>query len=85
MSPPLEVEEGVEGVPVPMVGIPVTLEEGVEGVPVPVVGVPVTLEEGVLGRERTGGTLGVASGSLPAAFARVGLNILSYIQPVRHV
>jgi hypothetical protein len=42
-------------------------------------------EEGVLGRETTDGVLGVASGSLPAAFARVALNPLSYTQSVRHV
>ena len=40
--------------------------------------------EGVLERETTGGVVGVASGSLPAAFADVGLNPLFYTQSVRH-
>jgi hypothetical protein len=62
---------------------PLEVEEGV--VPVPAVGVPVMLEEGVLGRETTDGVMGVASGSFPAACARIGSNALSYIQPVRHV
>jgi hypothetical protein len=43
------------------------------------------LEEGVLGRETTDGAMGVASGYLPAALARVGSNAPSYSQPVRHV
>ena len=49
---------------------PLRVEEGVEGVPVPTVGEPVMLEEGVLGRETMDGAMGVASGSLLAAFAR---------------
>ena len=68
LLPPLEVEEGIEGVSTPAVGVPVILDE-----------------EGVLEREMTGGALGVASGSLPAAFARVASNPLPYTQSVRHV
>lgn len=68
LFPPLELEDGVEGVSALAVGVPILLDE-----------------EDVLERETTDGALGVTSGSLPAAFARVTLNPLSYTQPVRHV
>ena len=65
-EPPLEVEEGTEDVPVPggtgfSVGEPAFDGETVE-------------EEVVLEMETTGGAVGVASGSLPAAFASVTSN-----------
>lgn len=77
---PLEVGEGIGDVPITELGtsaMPVSrlVPEGVsEGV-----------KEVVLERETTGGALGVASGSLPAAFARVTSNELSYTRPVRQI
>jgi len=70
LSPPLEAvsvtESGVSAMTVSRL-VPKGVSEGVEEV--------------VLERETTGGTSGVASGSLPAAFARVTSNELSYTQP----
>jgi hypothetical protein len=70
-EPPLEVEEGVEDVPVP--------GSGVLAMPVRRLVLDGVSEEVVLERETTDGVLGVASGSLPAAFARVTSNKLSYV------
>jgi len=62
------------------------VEVGEDGFEDPGIGVPEPVNETVLGgesgevveeRETTGGALGVASGSLPAALARVGSNVLS--------
>ena len=61
---PLEVEEGTEDVPVP--GTVLSVGEIVFG--------GETVEEVVLDMETTGGAVGVASGSLPAAFASVTSN-----------
>ena len=70
LEPPLEVEEG----------------GGSDDVPVPRVGVVVSwFEEVVLEMGTTDGVLGVASGSLPAAFARVTSNALSYTPSVRYI
>ena len=63
---PLEVEEGTEDVPVP--GTVLSVGETVFG------GETVEEEEVVLEMETTGGAVGVASGSLPAAFASVTSN-----------
>jgi hypothetical protein len=71
---PPEVEEGSEDVPVPRVGVPVMPEAVFEGE---------TVEE-VVERDTTGGALGVASGSLPAAFASTGSNEPVYTLSIRH-
>ena len=64
-EPPLEVEEGIEDVPVPGFGVFAT----------PVSWTPLDVLKGVvLERVTTGGALGVASGSFPAASARVTSN-----------
>lgn len=63
-EPPLEVEEGVEGVPVPIASVRWLVPDG--------------FMEVVLERETIGGAVGVASGSRPAACARVISNPLSY-------
>ena len=66
---------------------PLEVEEGgsSDDVPVPRVGVVVNwFEEVVLEMGITDGVLGVASGSLPATFARVTSNALSYTQFVRY-
>jgi len=65
-EPSLEVEEGGRVVPVPGVGVFVT----------PVGGLGVEDVSVELGMETTDGALGVASGSLPAAFAIVTSNVL---------
>jgi len=69
-EPPLEVEEGIEDVPVPGFGV---LARPVSR---PVLS---SVFEVVLERETTDGVLGVASGTLPAASARVMSNALSCI------
>ena len=62
MEPPLEAEEGIEAVPVPVVGGTTKVEV-----------------------ETIDALTAVASGSLPAACARVGSNATYYTQSVRHV
>jgi len=63
-EPPLEVEEGTEDVPVPA-GTVLSVSETVFGG---------EEEEVVLEMETTGGAVGLASGSLPAAFASTTSN-----------
>lgn len=75
LSPPLEVEEGTADFSIP-VGVSVmTVNETVVG----------GLEEDVLEREIIDGAEGVASGSLPAAFARTGSKALSYTRSIKHM
>ena len=72
---PLEVEEGTADFSTP-VGVSVmTVNETVVG----------RLEEDVLERETIDGAEGVASGSLPAAFARTGSKALSYTRSIKHM